>query len=415
MFHLWTLGSKFVLGEYDSFYCPVGLRRSFSALGSLQSQTSQERQIIQCSGCFFLSVWLLLCNITRWLLWELLDNSRGIFASHWRFALCNLVELLAEPAFLIAQFRLLVSVRVRVEGFGMIAKCFHLFAVVHLPKRCDAVCLDQLVSPYRLWYCTIFISLSECGTSFFPKTLALFENQGESVTNRLSLTWRFMTVSLVKFVLTEGEKYVMVFIQRDAYNQGVNTVWSKSRLSCSEILCSIRSRNLPSQNLVYSALSRPKRESWRNANQGRSDAGASQTGYLNRFGFNIFWSKLFVCCHRHSVRTSMELEWRRWARVVLWLFTDFGYQRYHRSSCFLQFLSLLTGPFNYFLTLYMFASRRCVHISTSAPLGSLGLLAANGMNMVARIFTALSLFYSFFEGSPSVRFPLKVDASVSYL
>ncbi|XP_061687952.1 protein RFT1 homolog isoform X1 [Syngnathoides biaculeatus] len=141
------------------------------------------------------------------------------------FALAGVQELLAEPLWVLAQAHMFVRLKVVAESLAMLAKCsmtvvlvvsarewgLYIFSAAHL------VYTGVLVLCYVIYFLR-FLPSKEAIESNFP-----LRNIGELIPHRVNgeplldwtmarLTWSFFKQSFLKQILTEGERYVMTFL-----------------------------------------------------------------------------------------------------------------------------------------------------------------------------------------------------------
>ncbi|XP_012691497.1 protein RFT1 homolog isoform X2 [Clupea harengus] len=141
------------------------------------------------------------------------------------FCWAALQELLAEPLWVLAQTHMLVQLKVVAESSAMVAKCIVTVVMVmsapewglYIFAASQCVYSGFLVLCYVVYF-TRFLGSAEAEKKGFPlqsitETLP-GRTQGESVINwKLArLTWSFFKQSFLKQILTEGERYVMTFL-----------------------------------------------------------------------------------------------------------------------------------------------------------------------------------------------------------
>ncbi|KAK5912379.1 hypothetical protein CesoFtcFv8_002260 [Champsocephalus esox] len=151
------------------------------------------------------------------------------------FALSGVQELLAEPLWVLAQAHMFVRLKVVAESLAMIAKCsitvvmvmfarewgLYIFSAAHL------VYTGFLVLCYAVYFIR-FLGSKEAEEKGFPlhsvKDLLPRRAKGESLVDwsLAQLTWSFFKQSFLKQILTEGERYVMTFLNVLSFgDQGV--------------------------------------------------------------------------------------------------------------------------------------------------------------------------------------------------
>ncbi|XP_076870595.1 man(5)GlcNAc(2)-PP-dolichol translocation protein RFT1 [Brachyhypopomus gauderio] len=141
------------------------------------------------------------------------------------FCLAALTELLSEPLWVLAQAHMLVRLKVIAESLSMIAKCvFTVTMVVAAPQwglyifsAAQCVYAGILVLCYTAYFMH-FLGSDESKRKSFPlqhiSELLPSRVKGQPVINwkLATLTWSFFKQSFLKQILTEGERYVMTFL-----------------------------------------------------------------------------------------------------------------------------------------------------------------------------------------------------------
>ncbi|XP_061543966.1 protein RFT1 homolog isoform X2 [Phycodurus eques] len=151
------------------------------------------------------------------------------------FALAGVQELLAEPLWVLAQAHMFVRLKVVAESLAMLAKCsmtvvlvvsarewgLYIFSAAHL------VYTGVLVLCYAVYFLR-FLPSKEATERNFP-----LRNIGDLMPHTVNgeplldwtmarLTWSFFKQSFLKQILTEGERYVMTFLNVLSFgDQGV--------------------------------------------------------------------------------------------------------------------------------------------------------------------------------------------------
>lgn len=151
------------------------------------------------------------------------------------FALGGVQELLAEPLWVLAQAHMFVRLKVISESLAMIAKCSITVALVVFAREwglyifaaAHCVYTGFLVLCYTLYFVR-FLGTKEATEKSFPLTsvgeLLPCKTDGEPVIDwtLARLTWSFFKQSFLKQILTEGERYVMTFLNVLSFgDQGV--------------------------------------------------------------------------------------------------------------------------------------------------------------------------------------------------
>ncbi|KAK6473837.1 protein RFT1-like protein [Huso huso] len=141
------------------------------------------------------------------------------------FGLSAVVELLAEPLWVLAQAHMFVRLKVIAESLSIIVKCLLTVLLVLLVPHWGLYIfsLAQLAYTSFLVLCYVlyfvkFLGSQEAEKSSFPlsrvRDLLPKCTRDKPVVNwRLAkLTWSFFKQSFLKQILTEGERYVMTFL-----------------------------------------------------------------------------------------------------------------------------------------------------------------------------------------------------------
>nr|XP_034962061.1 protein RFT1 homolog isoform X1 [Zootoca vivipara] len=141
------------------------------------------------------------------------------------FGLSAVIELLGEPFWVLAQVHLFVRLKVIAESLSIICKCFlTVILVVTYPhwglyifSLAQLLYTSVLVLCYIMYF-MMFLGSPEATKKSFPVTrmISVLPNfgQDEEFVNweEAKLTWSFFKQSFLKQVLTEGERYVMTFL-----------------------------------------------------------------------------------------------------------------------------------------------------------------------------------------------------------
>ncbi|XP_041080857.1 protein RFT1 homolog [Polyodon spathula] len=141
------------------------------------------------------------------------------------FGLSAVVELLAEPLWVLAQAHMFVRLKVIAESLSIIVKCLLTVLLVLLVPHWGLYIfsLAQLTYTSFLLLCYVlyfvkFLGSQEAEKSSFPlsrvRDLLPTRTRGKPVVNwsLAKLTWSFFKQSFLKQILTEGERYVMTFL-----------------------------------------------------------------------------------------------------------------------------------------------------------------------------------------------------------
>ncbi|XP_056130858.1 protein RFT1 homolog [Lampris incognitus] len=151
------------------------------------------------------------------------------------FALAAVQELLAEPLWVLAQAHMFVRLKVVAESLAMVAKCLLTVVMVvsapdwglYIFSAAQFVYTGFLVLCYVVFFCR-FLGSEDANQKCFP-----LRGVGELLPHRADqepwtdwtltkLTWSFFKQSFLKQILTEGERYVMTFLNVLSFgDQGV--------------------------------------------------------------------------------------------------------------------------------------------------------------------------------------------------
>ncbi|KAE8298633.1 Protein RFT1-like protein [Larimichthys crocea] len=151
------------------------------------------------------------------------------------FALSGVQELLAEPFWVLAQAHMFVRLKVVAESLAMIAKCSITVVLVVFAREWGLYifCAAHLVYTGFLVLCYVvyfirFLGSKEAARKSFPlHSVGDFfprRAKGEPLVDwtLARLTWSFFKQSFLKQILTEGERYVMTFLNVLSFgDQGV--------------------------------------------------------------------------------------------------------------------------------------------------------------------------------------------------
>ncbi|NWX90433.1 RFT1 protein, partial [Nothoprocta pentlandii] len=161
---------------------------------------------------------------------QLLEVPDPTLVPHYRagvvaFGLSAVIELLGEPFWVLAQAHLFVRLKVIAESFSVLSKCVLTVTLVILYPQWGLYifCLAQLLYTSVLVMCYViyfvtFLGSPEATKKSFPvaRMKALLPNLVEDETflnwKEARLTWSFFKQSFLKQILTEGERYVMTFL-----------------------------------------------------------------------------------------------------------------------------------------------------------------------------------------------------------
>nr|XP_033781611.1 protein RFT1 homolog isoform X1 [Geotrypetes seraphini] len=172
-------------------------------------------------------LWSLLLG---WVWLHMLEGPDPALVSHYGtgvmlFGLSAVVELMAEPFWLLAQAHLFVRLKVIAESLSIISKCCLTVILVVLYPHWGLLIfsVSQLLYTSLLVICYVvyflnFLGSPEALRRSFPiyRVTELLPHlvQDEAFLNwkQARLTWSFFKQSFLKQILTEGERYVMTFL-----------------------------------------------------------------------------------------------------------------------------------------------------------------------------------------------------------
>uniref|UniRef100_A0A8B9TL76 Protein RFT1 homolog n=1 Tax=Anas platyrhynchos TaxID=8839 RepID=A0A8B9TL76_ANAPL len=141
------------------------------------------------------------------------------------FGLSAVIELLGEPFWVLAQAHLFVRLKVIAESLSVVSKCVLTVVLVilypqwglHIFSLAQLLYTSVLVMCYIIYF-GMFLGSPEATKKSFPVTRmkALLPKVVEDETflnwKEARLTWSFFKQSFLKQILTEGERYVMTFL-----------------------------------------------------------------------------------------------------------------------------------------------------------------------------------------------------------
>ncbi|XP_074406141.1 man(5)GlcNAc(2)-PP-dolichol translocation protein RFT1 isoform X2 [Zonotrichia albicollis] len=141
------------------------------------------------------------------------------------FGLSAIIELLGEPLWVLAQAHLFVRLKVIAESLSVVSKCILTVTLVILYPQwglyifslAQLLYVSVLVMCYVIYF-VMFLGSPEATKKSFPvsRVKALLPSFVEDETfvnwREARLTWSFFKQSFLKQILTEGERYVMTFL-----------------------------------------------------------------------------------------------------------------------------------------------------------------------------------------------------------
>ncbi|XP_064012600.1 protein RFT1 homolog [Pogoniulus pusillus] len=141
------------------------------------------------------------------------------------FGLSAVIELLGEPFWVLAQAHLFVRLKVIAESLSVVSKCILTVILVvlyphwglYIFSLAQLLYVSVLVMCYIIYF-MVFLGSPEATKKSFPvarmKALLPTLVEDETFVNwkEARLTWSFFKQSFLKQILTEGERYVMTFL-----------------------------------------------------------------------------------------------------------------------------------------------------------------------------------------------------------
>ncbi|KAG7326306.1 hypothetical protein KOW79_009707 [Hemibagrus wyckioides] len=151
------------------------------------------------------------------------------------FCMAALTELLAEPLWVLAHAHMLVRLKVIAESLAIIAKCLVTVMMVVSAPRWGLYIFSAAQCVYAGFLCLCyvvyfvrFLGSEKAAKNSFPlrhiSELLPTTMKGQPLINwkLATLTWSFFKQSFLKQILTEGERYVMTFLNVLSFgDQGV--------------------------------------------------------------------------------------------------------------------------------------------------------------------------------------------------
>ncbi|CAG5118777.1 unnamed protein product [Candidula unifasciata] len=210
-----------------------------------KSTTSDWKQVINLLWCTFpLAILFSGCLGMVWL-YVLENPSTTTSVSGYTFgvvcfALSTIIEVLAEPLFVVGQAFLFVRLKVVLLGISQGIKCIITVILVLKQPQWGIVnfSIAQVVSSvtyaamYHIYFAHYISSNKKKAEDFPLKSVAdmypcILTDKPFIDVHLASLTWSFFKQSFLKQILTEGEKFVMTFFDVLSYgDQGVYDVVS---------------------------------------------------------------------------------------------------------------------------------------------------------------------------------------------
>ena len=162
----------------------------------------------------------------NWLEMAPVELQRDYSVSVLCFAFCAVLELMAEPLWIVFQCHLFVRLKVVIEGLAVLFRCITAMMLVYFIPSSGllAFCFAQLIQSltyFTLYYAYfshfIATNLTQNDKEFPLQSFGHIFPTSKSLKSwfvnfeLLSLTWSFFKQSLLKQILTEGERYLMTF------------------------------------------------------------------------------------------------------------------------------------------------------------------------------------------------------------
>ncbi|KAM3848845.1 man(5)GlcNAc(2)-PP-dolichol translocation protein RFT1 isoform 1-T1 [Vipera latastei] len=332
------------------------------------------------------------------------------------FCLSAVIELLGEPFWVLAQVHLLIRLKVIAESLSILCKCFLTVLLVvlyphwglYIFSLAQLLYTTILVSCYIIYFMK-FLGSPEATKKSFPITrmvsfLPAF-GQNEDIVNwkEARLTWSFFKQSFLKQVLTEGERYVMTFLNVLNFgDQGVYDIINN--------LGSLTARFifLPIEEsfYVYFAKVLERGKDTKLQKQGEISMAATVLESLLKLVlligltitvFGFAYSQLALDLYGGSMLSSGSgPALLRWYSLYVLLLAVNGI-----TECF-TFASMCkeeVDRYNFVMLALSFAFL-CMSYFLTSWLGSIGFILANCFNMGIRILHSIHYIYRYFGCSP---------------
>lgn len=332
------------------------------------------------------------------------------------FAFSAVVELVAEPFWVVGQAMLFVRLKVVIEGIAMAGRClltvFLLIINPHLGV--SAFCAAQIVYSYVCVF-LYFLYFSNYATflskkddnfpikdarGFFPRKLP---DKPWTSPELASLTWSFFKQGFLKQLLTEGERYVMTLLNVLSFSdQGIyDAINNLGALAARFIFLPIEE-----SGYLFFAQILKRGHSFKHQNEDSVKLAAKVLQSLLKFVvllgciiliFGYAYSYLLLDIYAGPILSSYPgPKLLRWFCVYVlviaingttecFVFAAMSQQEVDRYNTKMLVFSVLFLTSSWYLT---------------KTIGSVGFILANCLNMLARIAHSIYFISKYYSGSP---------------
>lgn len=375
----------------------------------------------------------LLCCIILSLLWlsptvmSQPDDLNGYAMGVLLFCTAGLVELLAEPLVILGQAHQYVTTKVIVEGASQLCKCvFTVVMVMWFPQwgitALSIANLSYSIIYFLLYYIYFYYHLSHHESlpvkrlrDVLPK---LIPGQPLLDANLAKLAWSFLQQSLLKQLLTDGEKYLITYFDLLTFSkQGVYDIINNLGSLVPRLIFQPIEENFS----VYFANNMYRGKPAKEQPENKVKLAAEVLAMLLKLvilvalvilTFGYSYSFLLLDIYGGTNLTSEDGHWllRTYCMYVLFLAVNgvtegFAFAMMSKEHVDRHNHLLMVSSVLYLMTSYVL----------TGVCGSAGLILANCVNMAVRIVCSLKFIRDFFSttsydplrcGIPSVKFLL---------
>ncbi|XP_014779942.1 protein RFT1 homolog [Octopus bimaculoides] len=334
--------------------------------------------------------------------------SIGVFA----FAASTVIEVIAQPLWVITQAFMFVKLKVLMEGLLLIVKAaITMFLVIYKPhlgliifSLAQVVSMMVYVGAFYVFFIFYIQRRKEnkdfplkTFRDFFPKFL---QNQPFINKDLTSLTWSFMKQSFLKQILTEGEKYVMTLFQVLSFaDQGIyDIIHNLGSLAPRFLFCPIEE----SSYLFFSQLlfrgKTLKQQTKESARMAATVLRILLTG-VTLIGLTILvfgYSYSFLALDMYGgpmLSSSLGPVLLRWYTVYVSIIAVNGVSE---SFVFAVMSKKEVDRYNNMMLIFSVSFLSASWIFTHY-LGSIGFILANCLNMFLRILHSAMFIWKYFQ------------------
>nr|CAB3265543.1 protein RFT1 homolog [Phallusia mammillata] len=370
-----------------------------------------------------------ICNALATYTWiNLLENPDPTVTPHYTsavyvFGLCAWVELIVEPLWVIAQSFLFIKLKVISEGLAILTKCIVTVVLVLLRPHWGLVSFSIAQVSFSIVYISIFYGYFtwfvttnkqkqmddfpfSTVADFFPK---FHVSEGFVDRKTAKLTKSFFKQSVLKQLLTEGERYVMTILNVLSFaDQGVYDIINNLGSLVARFIF------LPIEESFYLFFAKTLRRGEDSTKQSKDEIKAVTHvlfcllrlvvligSVILAFGLpysklllDIYGGKIlsagvgpvllkFYCFYVLTIAVNGTTECFVFAAM-----SQAQVDRYNKKMFLFSLLFLVTS---YYLT---------------KTVGSVGFILANCLNMLARIIHSVWFINRFYKGMDEIKSPL---------